>query len=301
MDAVLHMEVDVTPIRGSRSTGGAGPGAIAGGTTTTLLCRVHNSRVVPNRSEPDGRGGPDLPTAPRLTGRTPSCICASRSAARPDRRLLRHPFGARGSRAERMPPCRCRGNRRTAGSRARPHPAARSRAWCPLFPVSLPGERFRGHLSVIAENASPRPAGRVTGRPPEQGPRPVPGRGPGGRGPRRAGLTRRRRPRSAAPLQDRTPRPGPPAQRPATPPPCTAVPCRVERGPHGHRPAGRYAISTRSSCASVPGAPCHSTSEMSRAYSSSRSRSLRALTSSSASSVMAKRPLPDVRMIQGSP
>ncbi|MFD8034933.1 hypothetical protein ACWDWS_42885 [Streptomyces sp. NPDC003328] len=53
MDAVLHMEVDVTPIRGSRSTAGAGPGAIAGGTTTTLLCRVHNSRVVPNRSEPD--------------------------------------------------------------------------------------------------------------------------------------------------------------------------------------------------------------------------------------------------------
>ncbi|EKX60403.1 hypothetical protein STRIP9103_07232, partial [Streptomyces ipomoeae 91-03] len=45
-------------------------------------------------------------------------------------------------------------------------------------------------------------------------------------------------------------------------------------------PSGKYAISTRSSCSSVPGALCHSTPEISSAYSSSLSRSLRALTSS---------------------
>ncbi|KUJ53960.1 hypothetical protein ADL25_07635 [Streptomyces sp. NRRL F-5122] len=64
MEAVLHMEVDATPLRGSRSTAGAGPGSVAGGTTTTLLRRARNSRAVPNRSEPN-RSEPDRP---RRTG-----------------------------------------------------------------------------------------------------------------------------------------------------------------------------------------------------------------------------------------
>jgi len=69
VEAVLHMEVDATPLRGSRSTAGAGPGSVAGGTTTTLLRRARNSRAVPNRSEPN-RSEPNRsePDRPRRTG-----------------------------------------------------------------------------------------------------------------------------------------------------------------------------------------------------------------------------------------